>query len=170
MNRRQLCLSLPALALTGALAGCGFRLRGNYDYGFDTVFVDFEGAPQAGAALVRALKQENKLSVYTASQDRPKAKVVVVLTGEQFERVITASNAAGQVREMQIRLRVNLSLVDIEGRELISKAPVAQQRDISYNETQALGKESEETLLTQDLLMDVAQQLQRRLAAYRKKS
>ena len=169
MNRRQLCLALAPWVVGAALPGCGFRLRGSYDYVFNALFVDMASAPQVGAVLVRSLKQENKLTIYTEPQDRPKAKLVLVLTGEQFDRVITVTNASGQVRELQIRLRVNFSLLDNEGNELIAKTSVAQQRNISYNETQALGKASEEALLTQDLLSDVAQQLQRRLAAYRQK-
>lgn len=169
MNRRQLCLRLSTPFVGVVLTGCGFRLRGRYEYAFDALFVDTNTAPQAGAALVRALRQDNQLTVYTLPDDKRKAKVVLVLAGEQFERVITAENASGQVREFQIRLRINLSLLDSEGNELIAPVQVAQQRVISYNETQALGKESEEALLTQDLLLDVAQQVQRRLAAYRKR-
>jgi LPS-assembly lipoprotein len=40
-----------------------------------------------------------------------------------------------------------------------------QQRDISYNESAALAKETEEALLYRDMQSDIAQQIQRRLAA-----
>jgi len=45
------------------------------------------------------------------------------------------------------------------------EAQLLAQRDISFNETQILAKESEESLLYRDMQTDLVQQLLRRLAA-----
>jgi len=52
-----------------------------------------------------------------------------------------------------------------QGQELIEDTEIIQQRDISYSETAALAKETEEALLYRDMQSDIAQQIQRRLAA-----
>jgi LPS-assembly lipoprotein len=149
------------------LGGCGFKLRGTFDYAFKTLYVDVNEASLVGKALIRALTLENQVTLFTDPADKARAEAVLVLDTEQRERAITAINSSGQVRELQLRLRVNFKLLNAAGKEVISDAQVVQQRDISYNETEALGKESEEALLYKDLLEDVVQQLQRRLATLR---
>ena len=56
---------------------------------------------------------------------------------------------------------------DVEGRELIPDAEILQQRDISFTESAALAKESEEQLLYRDMQSEIVLQLMRRLAAVR---
>ena len=77
-------------------------------------------------------------------------------------------NASGQVRELQLRLRIRFKLRASDGRELIPDTELLQQRDISYNETIALAKEAEEALLYRNMQTDLVQQLLRRLAAVKR--
>lgn len=167
MNRR-----LFALGLVGAVGGiglgaCGFKLRGTFDYAFKTLYIDVNEASLVGKALIRELTLEKQVTLFTDPADKARAEAVLILDTEQRERAITAINSAGQVRELQLRLRVNFKLLNASGKEVIPDSQVVQQRDVSYNETVALGKESEEELLYKDLLEDVVQQLQRRLATLR---
>ena len=55
----------------------------------------------------------------------------------------------------------------LEGKELIPEAEIQLNRDINFNETGALFKESEEGLLYRDMENDLVQQIQRRLATLR---
>ena len=50
-------------------------------------------------------------------------------------------------------------------KDLIPETELLQQRDISFNESAVLAKESEENLLYRDMQTDIVQQLMRRLAA-----
>ena len=90
------------------------------------------------------------------------------LLQEQQERVVVGLNASGQVRELQLRLRIRFKLRASDGRELIPDTELLQQRDISYNETIALAKEAEEALLYRNMQTDLVQQLLRRLAAVKR--
>jgi LPS-assembly lipoprotein len=54
-----------------------------------------------------------------------------------------------------------------EGVELIPDTEILLTRDINFNETGALSKESEEALLYKDMENDLVLQLQRRLASVR---
>ena len=69
------------------------------------------------------------------------------------------------MREFQLRLRFTFRLRTPRGRELIPGAEILQQRDISFNESASLAKESEEALLYREMQSDTVQQIMRRLAA-----
>jgi LPS-assembly lipoprotein len=69
------------------------------------------------------------------------------------------------VREFQLRLRVKFRVRTLQGVELIAPTEVVLQRDISFNETAVLAKETEEILLYRDMQSDLVQQLLRRVAA-----
>ena len=84
---------------------------------------------------------------------------------ELRERAVAAVNAAGQVRELQLRIRVKFRLRNTNGKDLIEESEILQQRDISFNESAVLAKEVEESLLYKNMQSDIVQQLMRRLAA-----
>lgn len=167
MNRREWTKGLLGLGATSALSACGFKLRGSNDYAFTLLFVDVSDASLVGKALVRALNLENKVKVLTDPAERASAQAILELDVEQREKAVTAINASGQVREMQLRLRMNYRLKTSAGQDLVAEGQVVQQRDISYSETDALGKETEEISLYKDLQADLVQQLLRRLSAVR---
>ena len=148
------------LALAGVLAGCGFHLRGAPQYGFDTIAVNPDTGNAVGAALVRQL----------GSRVRPlhqAPEVVLDLLGEQRQTVIVGVNSSGQVRELQLRMQVAFRLRTQQGRELIGATSLAQQRELSFNETVALAKEAEQAALFKDMQDDLVQQILRRVAAAR---
>ena len=64
-----------------------------------------------------------------------------------------------------MRIRVRFRMRTPQGRELIAETDIAQQRDISFNESAVLAKEAEEGLLYRDMQSDLVQQLLRRIAA-----
>ena len=93
------------------------------------------------------------------------ADVVLQATEEGRERSVVASTSAGQVREMQLRLRLNFRAQTPDGRQLIAPAELLLSRDLLFTETAALGKQQEEDELFRDMQSDVVRQVLRRLAA-----
>jgi LPS-assembly lipoprotein len=91
--------------------------------------------------------------------------VICQIISEQAQRVIIGSNVAGQVREIELRLIVRFSLRTPGGDELIEPVEIRQIRNVTYNETNALSKASEEEMLNKDMRNDIVQQIIRRLAA-----
>ena len=75
--------------------------------------------------------------------------------------------AAAQVRELQLRQRLQLQARNPQGRELMPTVELLLTRDLSYSETAALGKQQEEEQLYREMQDDVVQQVLRRLAAIR---
>ena len=74
-----------------------------------------------------------------------------------------ASTSAGQVRELQLRVRFEFQLSSPGGRQLIPPTELLLSRDMSYSETFALAKAQEETELVAAMQADVVQQVLRRL-------
>lgn len=161
MHKRTL---LIALAAAVPLAACGFRLRRAPEFAFATLYVP--GASPFVRELRRQLQSSGgALTVLTDPAQQPQAEAIVDILSERQERVVVGQNASGQVRELQLRLRVRFRLRGPQDQEWIPDTELLQQRDISYNEAIALSKEGEEALLFKDMQTDLAQQLMRRLAA-----
>jgi LPS-assembly lipoprotein len=81
--------------------------------------------------------------------------------------VVVGRTSTGAIREYQLRLRYRFRLRSRNGIELIPDTEIMLTRDINFNETGALSKESEEGLLYRDMENDLVLQIQRRLAAIR---
>jgi LPS-assembly lipoprotein len=162
MQRRHLLPRLAALASLGALAGCGFRLRGSYTFRFRSIYLASSTSPVAQD--LRLSLDGGGVRVLDERMAREQADVVLELLGEQRQRVVVGRSATGQVREMQLRIVMRFRLFTPQGVELIPETEITQQRDISYTETQALAKEGEEALLFRDMQADLVQQLMRRLS------
>jgi LPS-assembly lipoprotein len=159
-SRRRLGAGLLA---AGLLAGCGFRLRGSQAFVFGSIAI----MPNPGSPLAQELRRSFGAAVQVLTPDAPltQAQLVLTVANELREKVVVGVNASGQVRELQLRMRVHLSLRTTNGKEFIEGADILQQRDMSYNETAALAKEAEEALLYRDMQTDIVQQILRRLSA-----
>ena len=162
MQRRALLALISPAGL--AVAGCGFKLRGSQNYGFERIAV----LPNPGGPLLTELRRSlaNAVTVLPAEAPLSQAQVVLDLLQEQREKIVVGVNASGQVREFQLRLRVRFKLRTPQGQELIGPSDISQQRDISFNESAVLAKEAEEGLMYRDMQSDIVQQLLRRLAAW----
>ena len=151
------------LLVSGLLAGCGFALRSSPNFAFDTVAVTPEQSVGVAAELSRYLGDKLRPVVPAEGQAGPQA--VIEVLQELREKSIVGVTATGQVREFQLRLRVKFRVRTLQGVELIAPTEVVLQRDISFNETAVLAKETEEILLYRDMQSDLVQQLLRRVAA-----
>ena len=162
MQKRQLLTLAPALLL----GACGFRLRGAPEFAFDSLYISAPPGSAFAQELRRTLQSAGgTLQVITDPALMPQAKAVFELLAEQQERTVVGKSAAGEVRELELRLRIRYRLRNQAGTELTPPTEIVQQRDISYSETIALAKEAEEALLYRNMRTDLVQQLVRRLAA-----
>jgi LPS-assembly lipoprotein len=145
---------------TAVLGGCGFQLRGATELPFSRIAL--EGfAPRSPLAdeLKRTLSQSAEVVPSAAL-----AQVVLHAITDRRERGVVASTAFGQVRELQLRVRLEFRLATPGGRELIPATELLLTRDMSYSETLALAKEYEEAQLLRAMQSDIVGQLMHRLA------
>lgn len=154
--RRWLVLLIGGVALSA----CGFELRGAPSLPFSRIALEgFAARSPLADELRRALAQS---AVVVAAPGQ--AQVVLQVINDQRERSVAASTSAGQVRELQLRVRLEFRLSTPAGRELIPATELLQTRDLSYSETVALAKEYEEAALFRAMQSDIVAQLMRRLA------
>ncbi|PUE53784.1 hypothetical protein B9Z36_13720 [Limnohabitans sp. Rim8] len=158
---------LMSTALMTVLAGCGFELRKPPSYAFNTLFSSIPIVSPFGVKLKRSLESSGQVEVITDPRQIERAQVIFDQLFELREKVVVGRTSTGAIREFQLRLRYRFRLRSRNGIELIPDTEIMLTRDINFNETGALSKESEEALLYRDMENDLVLQLQRRLAAVR---
>ncbi len=159
---------LMSTALATGLAGCGFELRKPPRYAFSTLFNSIPIVSPLGVKLTRSLESSGQVEVITDPRQIERAEVIFDQLFEFREKVVVGRTSTGAIREYQLRLRYRFRVRSRNGIELIPDSEIFLTRDINFNETGALSKESEEALLYKDMENDLVLQLQRRLAAIRK--
>jgi LPS-assembly lipoprotein len=158
------CALLSGLAVAG-LSGCGFQLRQSAELPFKSLFLILPRQSALGTELRRYLAGNANLKVITDVKEMADADVVLDVLSEIRERVVVGLNASGQVRELQLRLKVKFRLRTPQGKNLIQEVELQQQRDLSFLESAALSKEIEEAMMYRDMQIDIVQQILRRMAA-----
>lgn len=149
------------LALSAALAACGFKLREPAQLPFTRLAISgFKPASPMADALRQALPRT--VSVVAQPKD---AEVVLVVLEDRFDKTVAASTAAGQVREFRLRVTLRFRLDRPDGSPQLPEQQLELARDMSYSETAALAKQAEEAGLVREMRMDLADQLLRMLAA-----
>jgi len=163
LRRRWLLAAGPALVLSA----CGFQLRQAPQLVFRSVQVNVAANSALGKELVSSLKAAHNVDVLTEARPSAPAEVILDVLTERHEKVVVGLNSSGQIREFQLRIRLKFKLRTPQGKDLIAETELLQQNDISYTETAALAKETEEALLYRSMQTDLVQQVLRRLAAVR---
>lgn len=157
MQRRALLLSVPA-----TLVACGFELRQAPKLPFRSIaLVGFAPA----SPLASALRQQLESSQVQLLESPVRADAVLEALADARERSVVASTAAGQVREVQLRVKLRFRVATPAGRLLLAADELLLTRDMSYSETAALAKAQEELLLYRAMEDDIVAQVLRRLAA-----
>ena len=141
------------------LAGCGFQLRGSTHLPFDSFYVPVNSS--VGVELKRNIAASSTTRLVNEAKD---AQAQLIFTADQREKVILSLNTAGRVQEFQLRYRVGFRVIDNRGLEYLPLNEITLTRDISFNDSQVLAKETEEQLLYRDMQTDMVQQILRRLA------
>jgi LPS-assembly lipoprotein len=156
-------LILPLLMLTLLLAACGFHLRGQggFAFPFQTLFIL---SPNANAPFIIDLKRAVQLYNVKLVDSSENAQLTLHIVSETMSKQILSLSDAGRVREYQLNYRVSLRAYDIKLDEWVPADEIVLQRYLSYDNTQVLAKEMEETLLYQDMRKDAIQQILRRLS------
>jgi LPS-assembly lipoprotein len=146
-----------------AASGCGFELRRAPELRFRTLLLDgFKAHSPLAQELRRSLAASTTTKVVESAAQ---AEVVLTALEDVRDKGAAVSTTAGQVRELQLRLKFRFSLRTPGGKELIPASEILLTRDMTYNERDALAKEQEEELLYRAMQSDIANQVLRRLAA-----
>ena len=155
-------LAIPIIVIAMMLSSCGFQLRGQAAIPYKTLFIETSGYSQFANDLERAIRFSSGTKVVSNRDD---AQAILRIMGEAQEKHILSLSSGGRVREFELNYRVNYRLIDHAGKDLAQPGQIDLRRDMTYDDTEVLAKESEEQLLYRDMKKDAVQQMMRRLSA-----
>lgn len=163
LSRRGL-LALPLLSGLTGLTACGFELRRDPEFAFQSLAL---AGFASESPLAEELRRQLKQSPLQLVQDPSKAQVVLEALRDSRERSVVVSTSAGQVREWQLKLQLDYLVRTPGGEPLLPITELRMSREMSYLESQALAKEQEEVALYRAMQYDAAAQVMRRLGSVR---
>lgn len=144
------------------LAGCGFALRGAAQLPFSTLYIGATETSELGAQLRRYVRNTTNTKVV---EDPREAEAQLQVLQQTRERSILSLDASGRVREFELRYLFGFQVHDGKGREFIPPTTITLKRDLSFNDSNTLAKDSEAELLYRDMQNEVIHQLLRRMSA-----
>lgn len=152
------------LLLAAMLTACGFHLRGSSDMAmpFKTIYLGFSDTSTLGNALKRSIRGGGNTTVVT---DAKEAEAILDVLSETREKSVLSLNSLGRVREYTLIYRFKFQVKDAKNNALLAPTEIMLRRDINYDDTQTLAKESEEAMLYRDMESDLVAQIMRRLSA-----
>ena len=152
------------LLLAAMLSACGFHLRGASDMAmpFKSIYLGFPDTSTLGNALKRNIRGADSTVIVPDAKD---AEAILEALSERREKSVLSLNNQGRVREYTLVYAFKFRVKDNKGNELLAPTEIRLTRDINYDETQTLAKESEEAMLYRDMQSDLVAQILRRLSA-----
>jgi LPS-assembly lipoprotein len=161
---RRIAVVLATAAVALAVAGCGFHLRGQATYHFDSVFVNAPGAQPFATELRKAL--ENAGSAKLAA-DPEHAQVILDITYVIDDKDVLSLSPGGRAREFALQKRVQIRLHDKAGNDWLPADEIVVRRTYLYDDTERLARQIQENRLVKEMQTEAVQQIVRRLQAAR---
>jgi LPS-assembly lipoprotein len=161
-GRRPLAIAATlAITIAATLAGCGFHLRVPQTLNYQRIALSgFADRSTMAEEIRRALPADAHITPNVLE-----SQVVIEAIEDTQKTTVEASTAFGQVRELELHVKLRYRVLRPDGTELLPLADVERFRDLTYDESQALAKDTELKSLYRDMQSDMAIQLVRVLAA-----
>ena len=160
MVPRRLALAALVVAAAATLAACGFHRRIAQSLNYERIALSgFADRSTMADEIRRALPSTARIVPVLESQ------VVIEAIEDTQKTTVEASTAFGQVRELELHVKLRYRVLDPKGIELLPLANIERFRDMTFDEKDALAKDSEMKALYRDMQSDMAYQLVRVLAA-----
>jgi LPS-assembly lipoprotein len=154
MTSRRLALAALAVAAAASLAACGFHRRIPQSLNYERIALSgFADRSTMADEIRRALPSTAHIVPVLESQ------VVIEAIEDTQKTTVEASTAFGQVRELELHVKLRYRVLDPKGVELLPLADIERFRDMTYDEKDALAKDSEMKALYRDMQSDMAYQL-----------
>ena len=159
--QRRLALAALALAAAASLAACGFHRRIPQSLNYERIALSgFADRSTMAEEIRRALPSTAHVVTNVIE-----SQVVIEAIEDTQQTTVEASTAFGQVRELELHVKLRYRVLDPKGVELLPLADIERFRDMTYDEKDALAKDTEMKALYRDMQSDMANQLVRVLSA-----
>lgn len=156
---------IASLVCASVLTACGFHLRGEAHYAFETVFLSAAATLPITIELRRSLTGIGSAKLVEKAAD---AQVVLDIVSVEDNKQILSLSGGGKVSEFLLIKRVLIRVHDNDGNDWLPTSEVLVRRSYTYSDTEALAKEAQEQRLWHEMQTDAVQQIVRRLQAARK--
>ena len=163
IGRRRWALAATA-ALAAALVGCGtggFHLRGSQEIVYKRIALSGFADRSTMADAIRHALPDTTVVVPNVRD----GEIVIEALVDTRETTVEASTAFGQVRELRLHCLLRYRVLRQDGTELLKASDFERFRDLTYDESVALAKDTELNSLYRDMQSDMASQMMRILAA-----
>jgi LPS-assembly lipoprotein len=151
--------------LVALLAGCGFHLRGEAHYEFETLYLNSPAAQPLTADLKRSLEGIGTAQLVATPE---KAQVILDIASVENNKQILSLSSGGKVSEFLLSKRVLFRVHDAAGNDWLPTSELVVRRTYSYSDSAALPKEAQEQRLWREMQDDAVQQIVRRLQSAKK--
>lgn len=159
--RRRLVLATLVVAGTASLVACGFHRRVAQSLNYERIALSGFADRSTMADEIRRALPSSAHIVPTVLD----SQVVIEAIEDTQKTTVEASTAFGQVRELELHVKLRYRVLDPNGLELLPLADLERFRDMTYDEKDALAKDTELKALYRDMQSDMAYQLIRVLSA-----
>jgi len=160
-NMRRVIL----LGFTTALLGCGFQLRQAVELPYKTIYLGGVMTQDLRLYLTRLFKT----GLNSTMVMRPDQAELLLNIIETPSKQILSYDASGNITGYRLIEKVNFSINNQDGDELISPSDLFLTRDMDFSVGSPAAGENLETLLFSDMRQDVSAQIMRRLGTLGKK-
>lgn len=159
MWRNLLCL----LVSITMLAGCGFQLRGTYlvPDSFQTIYLHSASPYSELTRAVEKRFQSGQVALIAAPRQHTAS---IILHKDNLERKNLTLFADGQVAEYRLFYSVEVEVIHPNGKGHFIR--LQSQRDYLDDPGQALAKSREMEMLLQEMRVEIADQLLRKLSSF----
>ena len=154
-----------ALVLSGALVACGFHLRGEAQYAFETLYLNSPPSQPLTTELRRSLEGIGSAKLVPSADQ---AQAILDITSVENNKQILSLSIGGKVAEYLLTKRVLFRVHDAAGNDWLPTSELLVRRTYTYTDTEALAKEAQEQRLWREMQDDAVAQMVRRLQAAKK--
>jgi LPS-assembly lipoprotein len=152
--------ALVVFAAAVLVAGCGFQLRGEFQYPFSSIYVNAPDGNPITLALRRTLEGAGGTRIVDSAAA---AQVILEVPPPIEDKSVLSLSGAGRVREFLLTTRVTYRLHDASGRDWLPRSEIVLRRSFTFAETEVLAREYQEVRLFREMQTDAVQQIARRL-------
>jgi LPS-assembly lipoprotein len=164
-HRSRIARLFVALVLLGGPVACGFHLRGEAHYAFETLYLNSPASQPLTLELRRSLEGVGSAQL-VSSPDQ--AQAILDITAVENNKQILSLSIGGKVAEYLLTKRVLFRVRDAAGNDWLPTSELLVRRTYTYNDSEALAKEAQEQRLWGEMQDDAVAQLVRRLQSAKK--
>lgn len=156
---KKLLIGLMVLSL--CLVGCGFKMRGQAETPFQTLYTNIPKQTPFGIYIFRLLKAGSPNLTIVDTPDQ--ADVTLTQLSFSRNRTEVSLDANGKIEEYELGLVFRFTVSDRQGNILVEPSLLSATRLLPYDENEASAKSAEMSLLYSDMEKSIADRLYRRI-------